>query len=149
MNAGRRLDDVQELLTNRCAGGCQIHRREPDGMSLYHRRFVDVPADGRMQEQTLGSIRSRVSTPGLRTEIGVDLKEMIAAQRLLSVPAARQDRGELRVDDDPAIRGTMLEDDVGLHLREDVSTLAVRCPICQWSHSPVLTRHPCRLSVTS
>ena len=47
---------------------------------MYRYGFVDHLVNGRMQEQAFGSIRDRISTPSLRTEIGVDLKEIAAAE---------------------------------------------------------------------
>ena len=124
LNAGRRFDQVQKLSANGRARCCQIHRREPEGIPLYHRRFVEAPAGGRMQEQALGSIRDPISPPGLGTEIGINLIEMVVAEALVPVPAVRQNRGELRVDDDSAIRSTMLQNDI------IPSTCAESIPAC-------------------
>ncbi len=105
---------------NLIGGCCQIYGGEPYTVSLDDNRFIERLPNRWMQEQSLSAIRQGVAAADLGAQIGVDLIEVPAAQRFLTIPSAGQNRVEFRVDYNPATRRVMVQDHIGPHHWQDL-----------------------------
>ena len=105
LNAGERKREPKSVFshskqfsTNRRSVRRQVDTHESDAVPLNDCGLVNALPYRRMQEQPFGAIRRGVSLTDLRLQVCINLINVGAIQRLVPMPSALQDRGELRVN---------------------------------------------------
>src|SRR5664280_844553 len=110
---------MKQLGSNLRRRSRQINCGKPYTMVLNGDRLVNHFSDGRVEKQSTGAVSMGIAAPDLGSKISVDLVDVSATQRFVSIPPTCYNRCEFGIDDNSLPQFGIVEHYISSHHRQN------------------------------